>query len=145
MTDNPNDSEHRRQWMRDRLNQLRSRAPKHLTPEQQYAQDERDYRLLLATLDGDENRADRVLDEEPVDLAHHTRAAFKQNALEVVGQLEAKHGRDKARRLIDTELMKVLDEAEQHRDPFGHTLQQLAIDDLNAELRKLDPDDDGGQ
>lgn len=141
MTESHSESERRRQLMRERLAQLHNQTLQQLTPEQQYARHERDYRLLLATLDGDEDTANRVLDDEPDDLTPEMRAAFKQNALAVVQQMEDEHGREQARRLLDAALTQVLDAAEQHRDPFGHTLQQLTNDDLNAELQKLDGED----
>lgn len=140
--DTHDDSERRRQWMREQLGKLNSPTPEDLTPEQQYARDARDYRLLIATIDGDEQRVDTVLDEEPTNLSPEMRAALKHNALDVVEQMETEHGRDQARRLLDAQLVRVHDEAEQHRDPVGHTLHQIASDELNAEFQKLDGESD---
>lgn len=133
MNDPLNDSERRRQQMRAQLAKLHTPTPEaDLTPEQQYGQDLRDYRLLAATLDGDEERADKVLDEEPSDLSPRVRAGFKENATNIVERLEAEHGRDGARALIEAELTRVLDEAEQHRDPIGYAMARVRADDIAA-------------
>jgi hypothetical protein len=80
----------------------------------------RDLRLLLATIDGDEQRADQVLDEEPKDMSPRLRAV-KNDAREIVSRLEAQHGSaDAARDALQTPLLRIHEEQEEHRDPIGY-------------------------
>ncbi|MEZ0341529.1 hypothetical protein ACAG25_16275 [Mycobacterium sp. pV006] len=77
-------------------------------------------RLLLATLDGDEDRADAVLDEDAT-ISPRTRALTKDNAVELAKRLEADSGRDAAREALERALLGIQSDQEEHRDPIGHT------------------------